>query len=83
MLKKSSVAISSKLGLTYTNNNSKVNNMPPKVKYIPFLNIEELGANIQKDEITKKSNPSPKKILRKNKGSDVLALCKCCSLSST
>lgn len=46
------------------NNNINVKIIPPKVKYIDFLNIVVLGINIQKEETTKKNNEAPKKILR-------------------
>jgi hypothetical protein len=49
---------------------------PASVKYNPFLKILVLGINIQKEEITKNSNDTAKKTLRKNNGSLLLALCR-------
>jgi hypothetical protein len=40
-----------------------------------------LGINIQKEEITKNKSESPKKMFKKNKGCELLALCKCVILS--
>lgn len=48
--------------------------MPASAYINPFLNIEVPGINIQKAERTKNSNPKPKKILKKNKGSPDFAL---------
>lgn len=37
------------------------------VKYMPFLNIEELGTNIQNEEMTKNKRANPKKIFKKTR----------------
>ena len=36
--------------------------IPARVKYIPFLNTEVWGKNIQKEDITKNKRETPKKI---------------------
>lgn len=61
----------------------RVKIIPPNVKYIPFLKIVVLGKNIQKEEIEKNNNESPKNIFNQNNGLSVDALCNLVNLSNT
>jgi len=68
---------------THTNKRISVRTIPAIVKMIPFLKILVFGINIQKEEITKKNRETPKNMLRKNSGSEDLALCSPVSLLIT
>jgi len=56
-------------GQCYTNINSSVNRIPPRVKYKPLLKGELFTANIQKVEITtKRAGMSQRKYLENRAG---------------
>jgi len=55
--------------MDYTKIKINVSTTPASVKYKPFLKMEDLGANIQKEEMTKNSKEMPKNMLRKYNGS--------------
>jgi len=59
----------------YKNIIISVKTNPARVKYIPFLKIDDLGKNIQNDEITKNNKDKPKKIFKKYRGLLWVALC--------